>query len=161
MNKDSQTSFNFIRLNLPQAQLNLRHGPSNRPEVYDRWRRRWVALTPEEWVRQHFTSMLVQDLGYPEGRIANEITVDLNGSKRRCDTVVYDDAARPFMLVEYKAAQVAITQHTFDQIVRYCMILKARLLVVSNGLTHYCCEIDYESHSYKFLKEIPPYSGTV
>jgi type I site-specific restriction endonuclease len=89
--------------------------------------------------------------------MANEISLSLNGTSRRCDTVVYDRTGKPLIIVEYKANTVEITQKVFDQIVRYNMVLKARYLIVSNGMKHYCCRIDYDNHTYHFLQEIPPY----
>ncbi len=151
----------YPRLNLPPAQLEMRSGESGRAEVYDRWRQRWVALTPEEWVRQHFVSMLVTEKGYLSGRIANEISITLNGTSRRCDTVVYDRTMRPVMIVEYKAPDVQVSQRTFDQIARYAMVLRAPFLMVSNGMQHYCCRMDYEACRCEFLKDVPDYQSIV
>lgn len=151
----------YPRLNLPPAQLEVRSGESGRVEVFDRWRQRWVALTPEEWVRQHFVSMLVAGKGYLSGRIANEISITLNGTSRRCDSVVYDRAMRPVMIIEYKAPDVQVTQRTFDQIARYAMVLRAPFLTVSNGMRHYCCRMDYEAGRCEFLKDVPDYQSIV
>lgn len=147
------------RLNLPPAEFNVRVTAAGRPQIFDLQRSRWVALTPEEWVRQHFVAMLISDKGYMRGRVANEVSLELNGVSRRCDTVVFDCCSRPLMVVEYKAPGVAITQKTFDQIARYNMILQARYLVVSNGLSHFCCEMDYAGGSYRFLRDIPSMDG--
>lgn len=146
-------------LNLPPAQLRLRRGAKGE-EIYDPLRGKWLVLTPEEWVRQNFTAWLVTDFGYPAGLMANEIAVNLNGTSKRCDTVVYDRGARPIMIVEYKAPHIAITQKVFEQIARYNIVLKVKYLTVSNGLHHYCCELDGESGAYRFLREIPEY-GTL
>lgn len=131
------------RLNLPAFDVRLRatSRTSEDAEVYDPLRRKWVALTPEEWVRQHFVNMLVTVMGYSPHRIANEIGLRLNNTRRRCDTVVYDNTIRPAVIVEYKAPHIALTQRVFDQIARYNMVLDARFLIVSNGMTHYCCRI--------------------
>lgn len=131
------------RLNLPAFDVRLRatSRTSEDAEVYDPLRRKWVALTPEEWVRQHFVNMLVTVMGYSPHRIANEIGLRLNDTRRRCDTVIYDSAMRPAVIVEYKAPHIALTQKVFDQIARYNMVLGARFLIVSNGMTHYCCRI--------------------
>lgn len=147
-------------LNVPPARLNLRRNEATgEVKVFDRLRRKWLVLTPEEWVRQHFTSYLIECLGYPEGLMANEVSLTLNGTARRCDTVVFNTHCDPDVIVEYKAPSVAITQATFDQIVRYNMVMKARMLIVTNGLHHFCCRIDYRNHSYRFLPEIPPYAS--
>lgn len=154
-------SLSFAQLNLPPASLDLERQPDGRLTVYDRWRGKHVVLTPEEWVRQHFVSMLVECRGYVSGRIANEISITLNGTTRRCDTVIYDNVMRPLMIVEYKAPEVRITQAVFNQIARYAMVLRAPYLAVSNGINHYCCRMDYAGGTYEFLKEIPDYSSIV
>ena len=146
------------QLNLPCADLKIKADVSGRAVVYDCWRRKWVALTPEEWVRQHFAWLLEQDKGYMPGRMGNEVSIRLNDTDRRCDTVIYDNEMQPYMIVEYKAPDVVLTQRVFDQIVRYNMVLHARYLTVSNGLVHYCCEIDYKNRTYRFLRDIPVYN---
>lgn len=151
----------YPKLNLPQAMLDVRRGSGHYPEVFDRWRRRWVSLTPEEWVRQNFVSMLVDSKGYMSGRIANEISITLNSCSRRCDTVVYNSSMLPLMIIEYKAPEVRITSSVFDQIARYAMVLRAPYLVVSNGMQHFCCSIDYENGRYEFLKDVPDYASIV
>lgn len=151
----------FPRLNLPPARLQL-HGDPDKPQVYDRLRQKTVALTPEEWVRQHFVNMLISDLGYPAGLMANEVGLKLNGMSRRADTIVYDHAGLPLMIVEYKAPGVNITQEAFNQIVRYHMVLRARYLTVSNGISHFCCRLETTTESGSaprpvFIKGIPRY----
>ena len=91
--------------------------------------------------------------------MGNEISLVQNGRKRRCDTVVYDKTGRPFVIVEYKAPHIEITQAVFDQITRYNMVLKVDYLVVSNGMQHYCCRMDYDTQSYSFLSDIPDYDA--
>lgn len=142
-------------LNLPSIDPRRIRETAEGEQIYDVIRGKWVALTPEEWVRQHFVDWLVAAKGYSPYRIANEVGIKLNTMSRRCDTVVYDGTGRPAVIVEYKAPNVAVTQKVFDQIVRYNMIVNARLLIVSNGMCHYCCAIDYDRHTYRFLKEIP------
>lgn len=141
-------------LNLPKTDLKLVIR-DNRTQVYDILRRKYVALTPEEWVRQHFIHFLVSTKGYNAAQMANEVTVELNGMRKRCDSVVYDSSATPVMVIEYKAPHVAITQQVFDQICRYNSQLRVPWLIVSNGLQHYCCRIDYENGSYHFVPDIP------
>ncbi len=117
-----------------------------------------MALTPEEWVRQHFVAHLTENLGYPAALMGNEVPLTLNGTSRRCDTVLFSsEGLRPVMIVEYKAPHVEITQRVFDQIVRYNMVLHARWLIVSNGLRHFCCEVDYENRKVRFVADIPAY----
>ncbi|MDR0872294.1 MAG: type I restriction enzyme HsdR N-terminal domain-containing protein [Prevotellaceae bacterium] len=127
--------------------------------IFCRTRKRYVALTPEEWVRQHFTEFLITEKHYPPALLANEVQIELNGLKKRCDTVIYNRQCEPLMIVEYKAPEVAITQKTFDQIAVYNMRLNVRYLVVSNGLSHYCCRV--EEGKIEFLAEIPAYEEIV
>ena len=147
-------------LNLPPADLKIVRR-THRLEVFDPLRRRFVALTPEEWVRQHFVHFLQSHRGFPPEVIANEVSLQLNGTHKRCDTVVYGPHAEPILIVEYKAPEVEITQRTFDQISRYNMQLRVEWLVVSNGLQHFCCHIDYEHNSYRFLPEVPTYAQVI
>lgn len=125
--------------------------------IYDSLRRKYVALTKEEWVRQNFVSFLIQNKGYLAGLMNNEVSLVQNGIKRRCDTLVCDKFGQPLVIIEYKAPEVEITQKVFDQIVRYNYVLKAKYLIVSNGLNHYCCKINYDLEDYSFLQEIPCY----
>lgn len=126
-------------------------------KVFDPLRRKFVILTPEEFVRQQFTNWLRSELHYPTSLMANEIGLDLNGTKKRCDTVIFDKNGAPLMIVEYKAPHVVITQDVFDQIVRYNIVLKAKYLIVTNGKNHYCCVIDYSKESYNFIPAVPDY----
>lgn len=144
-------------LSLPPVDLNFDVDGSGTVRVFDPLRGRYVALTPEEYVRQHFVGWMRSDLHYPSSLLSNETTIELNGTRRRCDTVVFDKEGKPVMIVEYKAPTVAVTQDVFDQIYRYNLVLHARYLVVSNGLRHYCCVIDYHSNTYHFIPEIPRY----
>ena len=147
----------FIPLNLPPRPLRLSRNASGQTTVFDPLRGKWLVLTPEEWVRQHTVAHLVGDLGYPAALTANEVSLRLNGRLRRCDTLVWRaGAAEPLMVVEYKAPHVTITQETFDQIARYNMVMHARCLMVTNGLTHYCCLT--EEASTRFIDHIPSYS---
>ena len=126
--------------------------------IFDSLRRKYVALTPEEWVRQNFVSFLINHKGYLAGLMNNEVSLVQNGIKRRCDTLVSDKYGNPIVIVEYKAPNVEITQKVFDQIVRYNYVFRAKYLIVSNGLNHYCCCINYDEGNYSFLNEIPSYA---
>ena len=145
------------QLNLPVYQFNIKKKDDGFI-ILDSLRKRWVTLTPEEWVRQNFVRYLIQEKKFPASLMNNEISITQNGIKRRCDTLVADMQGNALVIVEYKAPNIAISQKTFDQIVRYNMVLHANYLIVSNGLNHYCCKIDYDNNSYSFLKEIPSYS---
>lgn len=146
-----------MELNLPSFDIRLQHDDEG-VKIFDRLRKKFIILTPEEWVRQHFVNYLINHKGFPESLMANEIGITLNGTRRRCDTVVFDKHGSPMVIVEYKASSIVISQSTFDQIVRYNMVLHARYLIVSNGMNHYCCRIDYDNMSYDFLKEVPDYA---
>ncbi len=128
------------------------------PTIYDTLRRKYVKLTPEEWVRQHFVHMLVERKGYPGALMANEVALKVGEKRLRADTVLYDSRLRPRMIIEYKAPHVAITQAVFDQIATYNLLLRVDYLVVSNGLSHYCCRMDYENRQYRYLQDIPLYA---
>lgn len=144
-------------LNLPSFDINIKK-TAGKLVVFDSLRRRYVALTPEEWVRQHFVNYLVTQKSYPSSLIANEIQINLNNQKRRCDSVVYNRELSPLVILEYKSPDVVITQAVFDQIVRYNIVLRVKYLIVSNGLHHYCCRIDYDTQSFCYLPDIPIYT---
>lgn len=143
-------------LNLPPFDYRIR-GSREAPEVYDFLRRRYVALTPEEWVRQHFTHWLVEQKGYPQGLLGNEIALKCGEKTLRCDSILYDKVAKPLMIIEYKAPNVALSQRVFDQISTYNLLLHVDYLTVSNGMEHLCCRMNYEQQRYEFLQEIPNY----
>ncbi len=143
-------------LNLPSFEYKVIK-QNGRPVIFDFIRRRYVALTPEEWVRQHFVHFLIEHKGYPRALMANEVQLNLNHTKKRCDTVLYRRDLTAQMILEYKAPDVEITQAVFDQIGRYNLVLHVDYLVVSNGLRHYCCRMDYARNQYQFLSDIPSY----
>ena len=146
----------MIELNLPKCRLRLEQR-EGKPYVYDDLRRKFVRLTPEEWVRQHFVRYLIDDLGYPQPLMQNEVALRLGETVKRCDTLLYDKALRPQMILEYKAPHVTLTESVLQQIVRYNYVLRVPYLVLSNGLEHLLCRIDYEKMTYAFLSEFLPY----
>lgn len=149
----------MIRLNLPDYQIKL-SGTAARPAIWDMLRRKYVALTPEEWVRQHFIHYLIERLGYPPTLLANEVGLDIgNGKHLRADTVLYDTTLSPRMIIEYKAPDIPLSQKVFDQISVYNQLLHVDYLVVSNGMESYCCKMDYEHKKYLFLEDIPAYEN--
>lgn len=147
-----------MRLNLPERDFNIKETEQGNKLIFDNLRRKFVVLTPEEWVRQNFVEYLINDKKFPKGLMSNEVSLIQNGISRRCDTLVSDRYGKPFVIVEYKAPNIKITQQVFDQIYRYNIVLHAHYLIVSNGLSHYCCHINYEDNTYSFLREIPMYS---
>ena len=144
-------------LNLPSTDLRITI-KDDKELIFDSLRRKYVALTPEEWVRQNFVSFLINKKGFLAGLMNNEVSLVQNGIKRRCDTLVCDKFGAPLVIVEYKAPNIEITQKVFDQIVRYNYVFRAKYIIVSNGLNHYCCCINYDEGNYSFLKEIPSYA---
>jgi len=143
-------------LNLPSFELKIKK-QNNKDYVFDRLRKQFTRLTPEEYVRQHFINYLIEHKNYSEALMANEVMIEVGNLKKRCDTVLYDRFMTPILVVEYKSPSVKITQETFDQIVMYNTTLQVPWLIVSNGLQHFCCKIDYEKGNYLFEPEIPNY----
>lgn len=148
---------NLPELNLPPAFLKVNE-EEGVLKIYDKLRDKWVVLTPEEWVRQNFVAWMIGTHHYPASLMANEIGVNVNGSTQRCDSVIFRSDGTPFVVMEFKAPNIAVTQNVFDQIVRYNMKLHADYLIVSNGMTHYCCKIDYKNNTYHFIPKIPEYN---
>ena len=145
----------YAPLNLPPFNVRFGQASDGSPTIYDTVRGKFVAATPEEWVRQHFVNYLIAHLGFPQAFIANEIGLKLNGTSRRCDTIIYTRGLRPACIVEYKRPSVEITAAVFDQIARYNSVLSAPFLIVSNGMKHFCCRFNGEG--YTFLRSIPSY----
>ena len=148
----------MFRLNLPQYEIKIGEKDGKRT-IFDFLRRKYVALTPEEWVRQHFTHYLVEHKGYPKGLMGNEVELHIGEKRLRCDTVLYNKEGQPRMIIEYKAPTIQIQQKTFDQISAYNLLLHVDYLIVSNGLQHYCCKMDYDNQKYLFLQDIPDYEN--
>ena len=131
---------------------------NGREQIFDILRRKFVALTPEEWVRQHFIHFLTEHKGYPPTLLSNEVQLRI-GDKSVCtDSELYDNHLRPRMIVEYKAPTVPLTQKVFDQISAYNLLLHVDYLIVSNGLQTYACKMDYDNSTYFFLTDIPDYA---
>ena len=145
-------------LNLPRYEISVKRNGEHLT-IFDFLRRRHVALTPEEWVRQHFVHFLVEHKGYPKGLLANEVELSVGEKNLRCDSILYDPSLKPRMIVEYKAPSVVVTQKVFQQIATYNLLLHVDYLVVSNGLTHYCVKMDYDNQKYLFLDDIPDYKN--
>lgn len=131
----------------------------NKVSIFDEIRKKFILLTPEEWVRQHVVQFLLQDKKYPKSYINVEKLIKINDLSKRYDGVVFQPNGEIFLLIECKAPEVPISQQTFDQIARYNLVLKAKYLMVTNGLNHYFCQMDFENEKYVFLKELPEYSN--
>jgi hypothetical protein len=146
----------MYRLNLPPYDIKIGEKDGKRT-IFDFLRKKYVALTPEEWVRQHFVHYLIEQKGYPKGLLGNEIELRIGDKKLRCDSILYNKVAQPQMIIEYKAPTIVLQQKTFDQISVYNLLLHVDYLIVSNGLQHYCCRMDYANQKYVFLRELPDY----
>ena len=146
----------MFRLNLPTYEIKIAQN-GNKQQIFDFLRRKYVALTPEEWVRQHFVHYLVEHKGYPAGLMGNEIELTIGEKRLRCDTILYNKVAQPQMIIEYKSPKIKLQQKTFNQISAYNLLLKVDYLIVSNGIQHVCCRMDYENQKYCFLDDIPDY----
>jgi len=144
------------KLNLPKVTLKIK-SKENRLYVFDEFRKKDILITPEEWVRQHFAHFLVNQKKYPKSLTALERELKINNTKKRTDIVIYNLSGTPEIIVECKAAYVKITQTVFDQIARYNLKLNAKYLIVTNGLEHYFCQMDFEKQQYVFLRDIPNY----
>jgi hypothetical protein len=144
------------KINLPAIDCKTRN-ESGRTEIFDIIRRKYVLLTPEEWVRQHFIHYLINQKNVPQSLIAVEQPLNVNRMKKRADITVFGKRGKELLIVECKAASIKIDQKVFDQIARYNLALKVKYLVVTNGIEHYICRVDFEKNSYIFLEEIPDY----
>ncbi|MFN3555295.1 MAG: type I restriction enzyme HsdR N-terminal domain-containing protein [Bacteroidales bacterium] len=144
-------------LNLPAFAHKTRQ-MGKRLMIFDPFRKQWVVLTPEEWVRQHFLHWLCDSWGYPRGLMAVETSLKYNQLSMRADAVVYGQQGQPLMIIECKAPHVTIDQQTLEQAARYNFAFNTRYLMLTNGLQHYCCSIDTASGSLTFLEQIPHFS---
>lgn len=144
----------MTKLNFPNYSFRFKNS-ENKTYIFDVIRKKFLLLTPEEWVRQHVVNFLIEEMNYPKSLINVEKLVKVNGINKRYDVVVFRNDGSIFLLVECKAPEVNITQQTFDQIAQYNLVLKAENLMVTNGLNHYFCQMDFENEKYIFLKELP------
>lgn len=148
----------MYRLNIPDFKIKL-SGTREQPSIFDVLRKKYVALTPEEWVRQHFIHFLIEHKGYPSTLLANEVALKVGDKTLRADSILYASNLHPRMIIEYKAPTIKITQKVFNQISAYNLLLKVDYLVVSNGMQTYCCRMDYDNQKYLFLEDIPYYKN--
>lgn len=144
------------KLNLPSYSFKLK-SKENKTLIFDKFRKKYVVLTPEEWVRQHVASFLLEEKKYPISLISIEKQFLVNNLKKRTDIIIFNASGNPEIMVECKAPTVKITQETFDQIARYNLKIKANYLFVTNGLDHFYCQMDFENETYIFLQELPDF----
>lgn len=143
----------MLKLNFPEYSFRFKSN-ENKRLIFDPIRKKFIQLTPEEWVRQHTLQYLMIQKQFPSSLINVEKQLVLHGTKKRYDIVIYNPNGSIFLIVECKAPTVGITQETFDQIARYNLVTQAEYLMVTNGLDHYYCQMDYENKRYVFLREL-------
>jgi len=146
------------KLNLPEYQTRIRQDARDRLDIFDPLRKKFVRLTPEEWVRQHIIHFLISFRGFPAGLIAVEAPLTYHRRKKRSDLLVYNRKGSPVMIVECKASHVDLTQEVFDQIALYNFNLRVNYLLVTNGIRHYACKMNMEEQNWSFLNGIPFYN---
>jgi hypothetical protein len=146
------------QLNFPKFSFRFKNS-ENKRLIFDRIRKKFVVLQPEEWVRQHCVQYLILVKNYPKSLINVEKELKINSLRKRYDIVVFNPDGSIHLIVECKAPKISIDQSTFDQIARYNLELNATYLMVTNGINHYYCQMDFENERYDFLKDIPDYSA--
>ncbi|WP_163718041.1 type I restriction enzyme HsdR N-terminal domain-containing protein [Mangrovibacterium lignilyticum] len=146
-----------IQLNLPTYSFRTKQVDA-KTQIFDEIRKKYLVLTPEEWVRQNFIRYLVEEKKFPASLMAIETGLKLNQNQFRADLLVFGKLGKPLLIVEFKAPEVKITQKTFDQIARYNLTFEVPFLIVSNGMTHYCCQVDFDAKNYRFFQEVPSFS---
>ncbi len=144
-------------LNFPKFDYRFK-STENKVSIFDIIRKKFVILQPEEWVRQHCVHYLITQRNYPKSLINVEKELTINGLKKRYDIVVFNPDGSIFLMVECKAPKITINQATFDQIARYNLKINALYLMVTNGINHYYCQMDFEKEQYTFLQDIPSYN---
>ncbi len=150
-------SIPFPRLNLPLVKLQIKK-KTDKLYVFDVTRKKDLLITPEEWVRQHIIHFLKEQYNYPFSLMSSEGALKINKNLQRYDLVCYGKHGKPLLLVECKAPEIKLNQAVFDQAARYNYQLKIPYILITNGMEHYCCEVDVENEKFKFLESIPDYN---
>ena len=144
------------QLNLPPYTFKISE-KDGKKLIYDEIRKKHLVLTPEEWVRQNFVMYLVHQLKYPASRMGIEHALKYHQQQKKADIVFFDSDLKPHLIVECKASHIKVNNKVFEQAARYNMALQVKYMIITNGLQHYCCMMDYENNTYRFLQEIPEY----
>lgn len=147
----------MFKLNLPEYNFRIKK-ENNQTKIFDLIRKKFVVLTPEEWVRQNFIMFMLKENNFPQSLVAVEKELELNKLKKRTDIVFFNRDAKAMIIVECKAPGIEISQNTFEQIARYNIKLCVDYLIVTNGINHYCCKMDYQARTYKFIETIPTFN---
>ncbi|WP_108867162.1 type I restriction enzyme HsdR N-terminal domain-containing protein [Aquimarina aquimarini] len=142
------------KLNFPEYRFRFKNS-ENKVSIFDRIRKKFIILTPEEWVRQHTVHFLIDEKKYPESLINVEKLIKFNDLNKRYDIIIFNPDGSIFLIVECKSTRIKITQEVFDQIARYNLALNAEYLMITNGIDHYYCQMNYTEKKYTFLKDIP------
>ncbi len=150
----------MIALNLPPYDHKIKK-KDDKLFIFDILRKKYVFLTPEEWVRQHFVHFLINQYHYPKALMKAEGGLKYNNLPKRTDLVIFDNYGKPYIVVECKDVFVPLTQAVFEQAARYNYVLKAPYLIVVNGLEYHCCRIDHITQTYQFLEDIPRYTSPI
>ena len=143
----------FAKLNLPHYEFRI-----NADQIFDPVRKKWVALTPEEWVRQNFIMYLIEEKNYPRSLIKIEETIEVFNKIKRCDAVMYTNEIQPLVIIECKRTKSRISKKTFEQIAVYNSAILAKFLIVTNGLDHFCIKFNFKDNTHKFLQDIPMFA---
>lgn len=144
------------KLNFPAYQFRFKSS-ENKISIFDRIRKKFIILNPEEWVRQHTIQYLIENKKYPESLINVEKLIKVNGLNKRYDIIIFNPDGSIYLIIECKSPTVKITQEVFDQIARYNLALNSEYLMITNGMSHYYCQMDYKEKQYSFLQDIPDY----
>jgi len=142
------------KLNLPEFDHKLKKA-AEKLYIFDLIRKKWIILSPEEWIRQNLSQYLIQVKKYSVQRIAHEMTLNIKDYSKRCDIVAFNKELRPYLIIECKAPEISINQKVFDQVFTYNFRLNASYLAVSNGLVHHCLKMNYEEKTYTLLNQFP------
>lgn len=145
-------------LNLPKFDFKTRKNEHEKLEIYDSIRRKYVSLTPEEWVRQNFIRYLVDYKNFPASLMSIEKSLKVNNLSKRTDIVQYNKVGNPIVIVECKAPKITINEDTFSQAAMYNLEMQVDYLIMTNGIVHYCCKVNYETHQLEYLKDVPNYT---
>lgn len=148
----------MVKLNFPTCKIQIKN-KENKPFIFDILRKKWVPFTPEEWVRFHCLNYLIQTLGYPASWIMVENEINLYDTRKRFDIMIVDPNEGNLLLVECKSPKIKINQQVFDQITRYNLQVKSQFMMLTNGMNHYFCVMDYKNHKYQFIKELPKFNS--
>jgi hypothetical protein len=147
-------------LHIPFSAYNFKiRREENQSFIFDIIRKKYLLLTPEEWIRQHWIHFLIEEKKYPRSLIAVEMPLKVNRLEKRCDIVVYGKNGKAQLIVECKSGSIKMSQKVFEQIARYNLTLRVKYLVISNGRDTFCCEIDFEKEDFAFIKDLPPASA--